>query len=75
MARDGSVIPKFGKKVGNGNCNSNYQNVVEPTKISEKVFEIKKFKKSVLISIIYRQKNTSSDPCLRFVPDQNFAIR
>ena len=30
MTRDGSVIPKFGKKVGNGNGNSNYRNAVEP---------------------------------------------
>ena len=33
--RDGSVIPKFGKKkVGNGN--SNHQNAVEPRKIGKK---------------------------------------
>ena len=27
-SRDGSVIPKFGKKLGNGNGNSNYQNAL-----------------------------------------------
>ena len=37
MNRDGSVIPKFGKKVGNGNGNSNYRNAVEPKKIGKKV--------------------------------------
>ena len=35
-SRDGSVIPKFGKKVGNGNGNSNYRNAVEPKKKSVK---------------------------------------
>ena len=35
--RDGSVIPKFGKKLGNGNGNSNYRNAVEPKKIGKKV--------------------------------------
>ena len=35
MIRDGSVKPKFGKKLGNGN--SNYRNAVEPTKIGRKV--------------------------------------
>ena len=37
LIRDGSVIPKFGKKVGNGNGNSNYRNAVEPKKIGKKV--------------------------------------
>ena len=37
MTRDGSVIPKFGKKVGNGNGNSNYRNAVESEKIGKKV--------------------------------------
>ena len=37
MSRDGSVIPKFGKKLGNGNGNSNYRNAVEPKKIGKKV--------------------------------------
>ena len=37
MGRDGSVIPKFGKKVGNGNGNSNYRNAVEPKKSGKKV--------------------------------------
>ena len=36
MTRDGSVIPKFGKKVGNGNGNSNYRNAVEPKKCGKK---------------------------------------
>ena len=36
-SRDGSVIPKFGKKVGNGNGNSNYRNAVESEKIGKKV--------------------------------------
>ena len=36
LGRDGSVIPKFGKKVGNGNGNSNYRNAVEPKKCGKK---------------------------------------
>ena len=40
LSRDGSVIPKFGKKVGNGNVNSNYQNAVESEKIGKKVSKI-----------------------------------
>ena len=37
ITRVGSVIPKFGKKLGNGNGNSNYRNAVEPKKIGKKV--------------------------------------
>ena len=37
VTRDGSIIPKFGKKCGNGNGNSNYRNAVEPKKIGKKV--------------------------------------
>ena len=36
VSRDGSVIPKFGKKLGNGNGNSNYRNAVEPKKFGKK---------------------------------------
>ena len=48
MSRDGSVIPKFGKKVGNGNGNSNYRNAVEPKKFGKKVskFLLKDSKKT-----------------------------
>ena len=35
--KDGSVIPKFGKKLGNGDGNSNYRNAVEPKKFGKKV--------------------------------------
>ena len=46
--RDGSVIPKFGKKVSNGNGNSNYRNAVEPKKFGKKVskFLLKDSKKT-----------------------------
>ena len=48
FTRDGSVIPKFGKKLGNGNGNSNYRNAVEPKKFGKKVskFLLKDSKKN-----------------------------
>ena len=36
LNRDGSVLPKFGKKNGNGNGNSNYRKAVEPKKCGKK---------------------------------------
>ena len=35
ITRDGSVIPKFGKKFGNGNGNGNYRKAVEPKKFGK----------------------------------------
>ena len=55
MTRDGSVKPKFGKKVGNGNGNSNYRNAVEPKKCGKKdsKFLLKDSRKTVNISVIF----------------------
>ena len=54
------VIPKFGKKVGNGNGNSNYRNAVEPKKCGKKVskFLLKDSRKTVNISVIFSKKNS-----------------
>ena len=58
MCRDGSVIPKFGIKVGNGNGNSNYRNAVESEKIGKKVskFLLKDSRKTVNIPVIFSKK-------------------
>ena len=69
IIRDGSVIPKFGKKVGNGNGNSNYRNAVAPKKCGKKFskFLLKDSRKTVNISVIISKKDVSHLPKITLV--------